>query len=427
MIRLNGVVAALSVVIVITGCGDSGGGDEVKVETFNLALAGAFIPFEAERREPLYEAIPTSDADILCLQEVWDQTDKEAIRDAAASEFPHVVIIEEDLDTPIDSPTDQNGVVPAMPTGVPCPDVDVGENNIQDQLDQATQCIADNCSTTGDATGRTTSAACAAAECVDQVVGLLFGNAMQQRCYASAITQLPTEVIEVLNRRSKTIVNQDLAFRGQNGVMILSRHPLSNPRSFVLPGTWNRRTVVSATAALPNGNELDIYCNHLTPIFDDFTFPYTGQYGNDAPTEAEQWEAEQHLQAEKLVDYAQEKSGERPAVIMGDLNAGREYQSGGETVLFAEGAPTLDVLESVFTPGVAADYTPQCTFCDSAVNPLNDPETLPVWIDHILLYKFGEEPVVSTARTFDESVVPVDGGTVPLSDHFGVASVLTMP
>ena len=47
------------------------------------------------------------------------------------------------------------------------------------------------------------------------MAGLLFGNEMQQRCYASAVTQLPTEVIEVINERSKTIENQSLAFRGE--------------------------------------------------------------------------------------------------------------------------------------------------------------------------------------------------------------------
>jgi hypothetical protein len=49
------------------------------------------------------------------------------------------------------------------------------------------------------------------------------------------------------------------------------------------------------------------------------------------------------------------------------------------------------------------------------------------WIDHILLYNLAPESVLSTARIFDEDVVPVDGGMVPLSDHFGMRSVIMVP
>lgn len=414
---------------------------EVAVESFNLALAGAFIPFEAERRAPLVNAIPTTDADIICLQEVWEQADKDAIVAAAASEFPHSVLFAHDLDTAVDDPTDENGLIPGMPSGVPCPDENVGGAgaNLAAQVDQTAQCLADNCSTTGDETGRTTSSSCAADACISTVFPLLTGNELQKRCYACAITQLPTEVIATLADRCKTIENQDLAFRGQNGVMILSRYPLSNEETFVVPGTWNRRVVVNATATLPNGAELDVYCNHLTPIFNVTgvnTFPYTGQYGGGATTDPEQWAAEQRLQAEKLINYVQATSGTRPAVVLGDINAGREVRdANGEIVLYAEGEPTLDVLESVLTLGAAADYEPLCTFCDT--NPLNGVEdTLPVWIDHIYLHELDANAVVSTERTFDEFVVPVQiddgmGGTtdalVPLSDHYGLKSVLRIP
>jgi hypothetical protein len=268
---------------------------------------------------------------------------------------------------------------------------------------------------------------------------LLLGNELQQRCYACAITQLPSEVIGTLADRCKTIENQDLAFRGQNGVMILSKFPLSNQEAFVVPGTWNRRVIINATATLPNDAELDVYCNHLTPIFTVSgvnTFPYTGQYGGGAATEPEQWAAEQQLQAEKLIQYVQQTSGARPAVVLGDINAGREVRDvNGDIVLYAEGEPTLDVLESVFTLGAAADYEPLCTFCDT--NSLNGVEdTLPAWIDLIYLYQLDASTVVSTERTFDEDVVPVQvddgmGGTtnllVPLSDHYGLKSVIHVP
>jgi endonuclease/exonuclease/phosphatase family metal-dependent hydrolase len=223
---------------------------------------------------------------------------------------------------------------------------------------------------------------------------------------------------------------QDLAFRGDNGVMILSRHPLKNVDELVMPGTWNRRTILHATVELPNGAELDTYCNHLTPIFtvgefDINTFPYTGQYG-DGTTGPSAWQAEQELQAQKLINHVTTTSGSRPAVILGDLNAGHAFADEG---IVAEGEATLDLLEAAFVPAYTADFTPLCTFCSTnpVTNPDSDPDFPSVWIDHIQLHNLTADSVVSTERIYDEDVVPVDGQMVPLSDHFGMRSVVTVP
>ena len=297
--------------------------EEVIIDAFNVALAGAFIPYEAERRQPIADAIASHDADVLCLQEVWTQADKELIRDEAAANYPYSAFFENDLSTPLDDPTDQEGNVPPTPTTVPCPDVEVLEGvTIEDQMNDAVDCVSENCSTMpGSEDGQTTSADCAADSCSLAVAGLLLGNAEQQRCYACVVTQLPTSTFGDIRESCTTIVNQDLAFDGQNGVMILSKYPLENPGEWVVPGTWNRRTILRATVKLPGGADLDAYCNHLTPIFDDFTFPYTGQYG-EGNTDAAGWQAEQELQTEKLIDHVAATSGSRPAVILGDCNAG---------------------------------------------------------------------------------------------------------
>lgn len=407
---------------------------EVVVDTFNVALAGAFIPYESERRQPIVDALAATSSDIICLQEVWTQADKELIQAGTIEAYPYSALVRNDLDTPLDDATDQQGQVPPAPTVVPCPDQDVGEDNILDQMNQAVDCLRDNCSTTPDATppedelGRTTSEACASASCVGEVTGLLFGDAQQQRCYACVVTQLPTSTFATMRDSCANVVNQDLAFDGQNGVMILSRHPLKEVENWVIPGTWNRRSILKATVELPNGAELDTYCNHLTPIFDTSpinTFPYTGQYG-DGNTGAAAWQAEQELQAEKLINYVSESSGDRAAVVLGDFNAGRAYPA--EDIV-AEGEATLDLLETVFTPAYTSDYAPLCTFCSTnpVTNPDEDPAATSVWIDHILLGNVASDAVVSTERVFDEDVVPVDGATVPLSDHFGVRSVIVVP
>ncbi|MEM8610157.1 MAG: endonuclease/exonuclease/phosphatase family protein, partial [Myxococcota bacterium] len=385
------------------GTGGSGGGStSVVVETFNLALAGSFIPFEEERRQPLAEAIAAAEADILCLQEVWTQADKDMIVEAAADNYPNVAQFFNDLETPLDDPTDQNGEIPPPPTVVPCPDTDVGEGvTIEDQMNTAIDCVRDNCSTIpGDENGQTTSTECAEDECFGEVAALILGDAQQQECYACLVTQLPTSTFAEIRTSCPTDPNQNVAFQGQNGVLILSKHPLSNEANWVIPGTWNRRNIVSARAELDGGQSLDVYCNHLTPIFDSAAFPYTGDYG-DGMRGADGWEAEQFLQAEKLIDYVQATSGETPAVIMGDMNTGRAFP---DQEIVAEGEATLDLLESEFPPAYAADYEPLCTFCDT--NPITG-AAASVWIDHILLYNLTSDAVTATQRTFDENVVPV--------------------
>jgi hypothetical protein len=63
-------------------------------------------------------------------------------------------------------------------------------------------------------------------------------------------------------------------------------------------------------------------------------------------------------------------------------------------------------------------------------NPVTD-TVASVWIDHIFLQSLSADDIVSTARIFDEDVVPVEGENgpmmVPLSDHFGMRSVVSVP
>ncbi|MBW2215485.1 MAG: hypothetical protein JRF48_13930 [Deltaproteobacteria bacterium] len=233
-----------SVLTLLAGCGDSSDTTpardplDVVIDSFNVALAGAFIPFEAERRQPIADAIAASESDILCLQEVWTQADKEMIRDAALAAYPHSAFFVDDLETPLDDATDQQGEVPPPPTGVPCPEVEVEQGvTIVDQMNDAVNCVQEFCSTTtpDDEDGQTTSAGCASSNCVPTVAPLLFGDAQQQRCYACVITQLPTETFGFMRNSCATDPKQDLAFRGDNGVMILSRHPLKNVDELVMP------------------------------------------------------------------------------------------------------------------------------------------------------------------------------------------------
>ncbi len=407
--------SSVAIAALVAACGGDGAEPyDVRIDTFNIGLAGAFVPYEAERRAPLVDAIAAMDSDIVCVQEVWAQSDKDRIIEAARTTFPHSVAFMHDLDTPIDDPADQNGNVPPAPMTPPC------GGSLETTLDAALTCFRDNCSTIpGSDEGHTTSSSCAEEMCIDAVTTLLLGNADSLQCYACLATSLPTESFGDMRQLCTTQPNATLAFRGQSGVMILSKHPIRDSEAHVLPGTWNRRIIASATVELPNGRDVDVYCNHLTPVFDSLAFPYTGSYGNDQ-VGADGWAAEQLLQADKLIAYVAARSGDRPAFVLGDMNTGRAYMD----VLVDEAPATLDVLESAFTPAVAADFVPRCTYCPD--NPNVSDTSAPVWIDHIFMRGLDAAAVQSTELTFTEATVSTADGNVALSDHYGLRSIVTV-
>lgn len=406
-----------------TGTGGQGGGATVEVsytfETYNVALAGSFLPFEDERRAVLPAELATIDADVVCVQEAWQQADKEAIVAGVSAVFPHTAHFLHDQDTPLDDATDETGAVPDPFTTAPCEGLTTALNNAMD-------CLAANCNTDpgGSDDGFTTSTDCAQEFCTSQVSALLVSpDPAAKRCYGCIASSLPDSPFSEIRDDCANNVNGGLAFNGQSGVMILSKHPLEDVEVRVVPGTWNRRVMLAATMVPADGRPaVDVYCNHLTPVFDSITFPYTGQYGKGS-TGKSGWAAEQLLQANKLVAWVTERTGEGAAVLLGDFNSGRDFGVG----LMPEGPETFALLSSEYQHVFAPDYTPACTYCtDNAINGGEDDE----WIDHI--FWSGPTPKsISSQRTFVDPIVPAvdDMGAnvmVELSDHFGFRATLTL-
>jgi endonuclease/exonuclease/phosphatase family metal-dependent hydrolase len=412
----------LFLVSIAVACSDdkeasSGGASaNVVIETFNIGLAGAFVPNEAARRGPVIDAISKTTADIVCIQEAWFQSDKDAIVQAAKAKLPYAVSFKHDLNTPLTDATDDTGQTPPAPTTPPC------GGDQAPKIEAAVTCLKDNCSTIpGSEQGKTTSSACAQEKCIASAGALLTGTADDKRCYGCFAPNLPTETFADIRTQCTTNAKAGLAFGGQSGVMILSKYPLEGAKDVVWPGTWNRRVVITATATLPGSKKLDVWCNHLTPVFSGLAYPYTGQYGGGKTT-AEGWENEQLIQAKKLVALV-EKGPSPMAVILGDLNASRAGDSPSGP-LEAEGVKTLDTLEAVFTSGTAPDYVPTCTFCKDNGNGDGDKNT---YIDRIYLKGIPNSAVKSTERVYADAVVDVAGKKVPLSDHYGLRSTIAIP
>ncbi len=416
----------------VEGGADAGASVDLRVDSFNIGLAGSFVPNEAARRPAVFAALAAAETDVLCIQEAWVKSDKDAIIAAAKVNFPYEVHFATDLDTPLTENKDANGATPTAYTTPPC---------VADQaeaLSVGLDCLKDKCSTVpGSLDGMATSTECAKKECAGSAVKLLL--AADKRCYGCFASSLPTSTFNEMKSECTTNVRGGLGYKGQNGILMLSRYPLSKPEQLVLPGTWIRRTAAKATAAVPVSAgataDVDLYCTHLSPYFSDtFYYPYTGQFGAG---DDNGWIAEQALQAKQLVAWVSAASGTKRAIIMGDFNATPEDKAhgigdpgDGGTLLPAYGAKTLAML-SGYQEAINASYVPTCTFCVANHNTDGEQNS---WIDHIYLAGFPAASTVSASRTFDTDVVDgmrraADGqhnvaGKVPLSDHYGVRATV---
>lgn len=425
MRRTVGLVMLSAVATVAVGCGDDTGAaaapETLTVETYNVGLAGAFIPFEAQRRAAMGPALAADTSDVICVQEAWLESDKEAIATAVRARFPYVARWQHSLETAVDSEIDPMCPVVPESTGAPCASM-----GSQTSLNAGLSCLTRNCSTMPNSEmGQTTSTSCAQAMCVGEVANLITTGAEGLRCYGCLAPNLPTETFASIRSQCTTNPRAGLAFGGQSGVMILSRYPLSNTEVRVMPGTWNRRVIARATVNVPGRAPVNVYCNHLTPVFNSIAFPYTGRYGC-GETGPLGWESEQRAQARRLAQYVTATAGANPAVIAGDFNAGPEQMAAGRPTIQAEAEDTFNDLRTQFTHAVAANYVPSCTYCgDNFLTGGTDP----VWIDHVFLRNLSASSVLSTERTHVEAsvAVPTAPNRVPLSDHYGLRVTLRLP
>ncbi len=448
--KLKRFVAACGIAaLFVVGCSTSTGtpvSDDVSFETFNVALAGAYVPNVAVRRPELLKALAQRTSDIICIQEAWEQADKDAIIAAAKDSYPHIATVRQNDDSVVSDRVALDGKEPPELTDAPCanhqPKLNVALNCVTDSVwgeefvDSGKSCV----SIPGSEDATVLSTECVSKACVRQVGSLIYGADDAKRCYGCVAPLLSGTKLSQIRSICTTNPKGGLAYGGQDGVMILSRFPLSNITAYVLPSTWTRRTILHADATLPNGT-VGIYCNHLSPIFNgeaDPTLTYTGQYGADASgkeaTGKDAWANEQLLQAKQLVAYVTKTSGNGRAVILGDFNASRTDVAAGISLKGGDGLATLDTLEQAFTPAVAANFKPECTFCTTNPNmTLADVADDSKSIDRIYMKSIAATAVTSTAVT--RKAATIDGVNeaddnkpvkVPLSDHYGLQSVITM-
>jgi hypothetical protein len=402
---------------------NSGVPSEISVEVFSPALRGSFTPgFEAARLPAVIAALQNSPVDILCLREVFALSNKQMVIDQLKSTFPFSASITVDENTPVDDPTDQLGNIPPTPTSAPC-----ASPSIVAKLSPLLDCVTAHCSSIpGDGAGFATNASCMQQWCIQEIVEAqaIENSELCSVCFAGALGSVPLKDIgKVCSEQSKL----GLAYSGNDGGLLLSKLPLGDVSYSVLPSNLFRRAPMRVPVTLPTGQEILAYCGDFSRIISNFGIPYPGPYGNGL-NGPDGWAAEQELQVGKYITFAKNNSANRVAIHLLQAQAGPEYKENGNVVLNPFAIESFHLLTQAFQLVQAPNFVPSCTSCKS--NSLlggNDS-----WITHIFAENAPTLEVLNSMVTYQEPVVDVEmeeNGSkktvkIPISSEFGYRSTL---
>ena len=355
--------------------------DALTVETWNVGLAHGFVDHADQRAPAIADAVASSGADVLCLQEVWTPADRArvaAVAQSAGWSF---------FATPVEQT--RADAAPA------CARSDLfGDGRF-------VSCLTDQCAdVSGDA--RTD---CIVERCSGALGALRDAN---PTCATALMAQVGRSSAAALWAvRSPLRKAATFAYGGSDGLMLLSRAPLTHPRVIDLSdlSTLNRRRALVAELEA-SGGPVTVACTHLSADLSG-TAPYPGSHGS--------WGAENAAQVEHLVAAL----ADRPAVVLaGDVNCGLADDAAGldaelpESCLAIEREGYADPLREVW---------PSCTWCPENTLVDTDGDARGALIDHI--YTRGVTPMSGGRTQARQIEVRTPGGLAAshLSDHFGAS------
>ncbi len=235
-----------------------------------------------------------------------------------------------------------------------------------------------------------------------------------------------------------TDLRAPFAFAGASTNMILSRYPLLDTQTYVLPGTGFRRAILYAQVQLDEEQTVDFYCGQLISPLIDTEVPYVGNYGNDVVTTLPDggesvengWEDEQDLQVKRAIAFIRATSARsgRPAIIAGDWHASSivRDESSNAVIVGDQSPEVLRALGQAFDRAEPTAYVERCQYCPAPLNIYNG-TTVPEDFTQTYLSGFPSGSTLEDSLWATESNVPIkgstdqpppDGGLGPISAYF---------
>lgn len=388
----------------------------LSIDTFNAYQYGSFAQDEALRKPYELDALASRDADLICITALSRKADQQALIAKAQAKglFMYSITKDTNLDTQPTNPATQAGTVPPAPTYAAC----AGTND-PTAVDSAMACLQSKCSTTGTPDGQLKGgSSCISSSCASDFLPLLAGDHDHQRCFGClTISQLADETHASTRNICTTETRDYKAFNGATTSMVLSRYPLQNVDTYILPSTGYQRVVHYAQVAIEKDKTVDFFCAELSAAFGDL-LPNWGPYAPDPMQD--RWFQEQDLQGQRVIEYVKSKVGSRPAIITGDWATSEGYTSpdGKIKIDDVNGAGVLGVLDKTFVPALPPGFVPHCTGCATPENLYGGDNNL--WQFHTYLVNMPASSAVDAGLFFTDNVVPLPSGSKgPLSDRWG--------
>jgi len=412
----------------------------ISVDLFNPALYGANAPFFTQRGTLVPAAMAARDADIMCVVEVDEDANKNAILQQVTSTVPnssgpygYVYTTTTNLSTPFTHPEDQSGHVPPPPAGPPCSGVDPS------LVDALISCSVQNCDNVpGDPTGKLyPSTTCLQDSCFSEFANVLTTNVACYDCLAVNIAS------DTSFQQSQTNCTTDsrppLGFSGAMNSMIISKYPLANSDVLILPSTLYRRSVLYSQVQLED-QTIDFYCGFLMTTLNAKSLPYAGVYGNGATDSPTAWQNEQLYEAQQVVSYVAQKSGSasppNPAIIVGDWRSSLAVAPDAAAPAPGTNLPTelskdtMNLFKATGSwtfatpPSSSSAWTPQCNFCPLSENPYNGNTDSYFVAQPILAFWPGDPTTAATDMSllYTQGALALgnDAGEGPISPYYGV-------
>ena len=362
------------------GCSEADPEPEIfTAVTYNAGLATGYVEAADQRAPKTTSQVVALDADLLCVQEYWNDDHLAQLKAAAGNDYQGVQVLDP-------QPGDTGSAA--------CEAGDV---------DEVYACAESNCSNL--CTDELTN--CVLVNCGGELAQL---NKDHMGCYGCLVSNVGKELS--LIKATCESQSTQYAYGGSFGIALLTKKTPISTSSKVFASALNRRAVVHSRVPGDNGDPIDVFCTHLTSALSDVPHPTS--------TDADAWEQEQAAQIDELLAFiVQTAGGTDNVVLMGDLNTGPK----GVNYV----AEIADHYQKFVDAGLINPYTANadadCTFCSS--NPLNKDSgnnSSSSVIDHIFFG--GLDDIRDTRRVLDGTIKVESCGqeiTTGYSDHYGVS------
>lgn len=355
---------------------------QFKAITFNTTLDSEndVILFN-ERKDALMQKMTDTDADIICLQEVWDPEDMEKVHAAINK-------AEGDFYLLYSTTGESDGGEPIEPACTTSEVLPIG------------MCYSEKCQ---DQTG-TGALLCLAQEC-----GSEFQN-LSTECRNCLLAEGGSGNLDIQSMMDACMDIKEPPTEGgaTNGLVLISRFPMKNKVIAPLPSDTIHRGYIAATLQTQGtmGN-IDVLCTQLSNQNDGTNYASL-----------------QSSQIDAIITFFNTKEDENIQLLLGDINSSLET----ETMPAHNAAIWNKLKNALFQNNWSKD--PFCTVCQSnlQIQQTNDDWNfmLEYASDHLFYRSFQHPFYLSTFKTYDDAVAnrPYTKSTAQ-SSHYGVGTIIS--